>query len=151
MPVEAPVIRAVPFEGEIFILSPGFLAAYHIERHVHVAAGGMRVGACLFLRFPDERGKLGLRNALIFDAHLHRETEPPAFTLTNGDSASDFGLGSVALLPLCYEVERPAEASGIARGEQVLRRGRARLARAAHLLGHRNVGLDDAVTGFPMP
>ena len=51
------------------------LTSDHFERDVHVVACGMRIGTDLFMRLPDERGELGLREALVLDAHLHRETE----------------------------------------------------------------------------
>src|SRR5712692_3596489 len=126
------------------------LTANDLEGDVDVAARGMRVGADLFVRFPGERDELGLRNALVLDAHLHREAETAGFARADRHGAGDLGVGGVALLPPCDEVERPAKAGRIACGEQMLRRGRARLARAAHFFGQRQVGLDDAVAGFRM-
>src|SRR5439155_4376660 len=105
----------------------------------------MRVGADLFVRFPGERGELGLRDAPVLDAHLHREAEAASFARANAHGTGDPGLCGVALLLLCHEVERTAEAGRITRSEQMLRRSRARLARAAHFLRQREVGLDDAV------
>src|SRR4029079_5525220 len=83
--------------------------------------------------------------ARVLDAHPHRETEPSALARANRHGASDLRARGVALLLLRDEVERAAEAGGVARGEQVLRRGGPRLARAAHLLRHREVGPDEAV------
>src|SRR5207247_9106921 len=116
-------------------LKSKWLTADHLEGDIHVAARGVRVGADLFVRFPGERGELGLRNAPVLDAHLHCEAETASFARANAHGAGDPGLGGVALLLLCHEVERTAEAGRITGREQVLRRGRARLARATHLPG----------------
>src|SRR5207302_2968720 len=86
------------------------LTADHLEGDIHVAARGVRVGADLFVRFPGERGELGLRNAPVLDAHLHREAETASFARADRHGAGDPGLGGVALLLLCHEVERTAEA-----------------------------------------
>src|SRR5207302_2910232 len=110
------------------------LTADHLEGDIHVAARGVRVGADLFVRFPGERGELGLRDAPVLDAHLHREAETAAFARADRHSAGDLRVGGVALLLLRHEVERTAEAGRITGSEQMLWRGRARLARAAHLL-----------------
>src|SRR5438445_448914 len=60
------------------------------------------------------------------------------------------GLGWGPLLLLRHEVERTAEAGRVTRSEQMLRRGRAWLARAAHFPRYRQVGFDDAVARFRM-
>jgi len=52
-------------------------ASNHFERDVQVAACRMRIRADLLMRFLDECGELGLREALVLDAHLHLETKPP--------------------------------------------------------------------------
>src|SRR5882672_3179475 len=126
------------------------LAPDHFELDIHVAAYGMRIRADVLMRFPGELNELRLRQALVLDAHLHLETETAAFARTDRHGAGDLRLRRVALPLLGNEVERPAEAGGISRGKQLLWCGRTRLARAAHLLGHRHVGLDDAVAGFAM-
>src|SRR6267142_6944092 len=95
------------FEGStVFVFMA--LTADHFEHDVHVAARGKRVGADLFVRFPDERGKLGMRDAPVLDAHLHREAETAAFARAHRHGAGDRGLGGVALLLLGDEIKRPA-------------------------------------------
>src|SRR5213592_4553556 len=102
-------------------------------------AGGF--GLAVKMRVEDrsiaqtELAALGLRNAPVLDAHLHCEAETASFARADRHGAGDPGLGGVALLLLCHEVERTAEAGRITGSEQMLRRGRARLARAAHLPG----------------
>src|SRR5260221_7834578 len=101
------------------------------ELHRDVVARRMRVRADLLVRVAGERGELGLRQALVLHAELHREAEAPAFARADRDRADDARLGSVLLRPLADEVERTAEAGGVAGGEEVLGRGRARFARTA--------------------
>src|SRR5215831_5482786 len=104
------------------------LSADHLERHIHVAARGVRVGADFLVRFLRERRELGLGQALVLDAQLHRETEPAALARPDRHRARDLRLGGVLLLLLADEVERAAEARGVTRGEEMLRRCGARLA-----------------------
>src|SRR5215468_12341133 len=125
-----------------------WLSADHLERHVHVAARGVRVGADLLMCFLRECRELGLGEALVLDAQLHRETEPAALARADRHRARNLRLGSVLLLLFADEVERAAEARGVTRGEEMLRRGGARLAGPAHLLGHRQIGLHRAVARF---
>ena len=54
------------------------LTADHLERDIHVAARRMRVGTDFLVCFPRKRGEIGLSNALILDAHLHRESKTTA-------------------------------------------------------------------------
>src|SRR6266403_2218087 len=65
-----------------FMCDPFRLTSDHVERDVHVSACGMRVGADLLMGLLDERGELGLREALVLDAHLHRETVSAAVAPT---------------------------------------------------------------------
>jgi transaldolase len=121
------------------------LSADHLELHVDVAARGVRIGADLLVRFPGERGEVGLGQRLVLDAHFHRDAEAAAVARTDRHRAGDLRLGGVALLLLGDVVERAAEARRIAGGEEMLGRGRAGLARPAHFLRHRQIGLDHAV------
>src|SRR5258708_36353485 len=108
----------------------------------------MRIGADLLVCFAHERGELVVRQALVLDPHLDRDPEAAAFTRADRDGASDLRVRRIAFALLRHEVERAAEAGGIAGGKQMLRRRGARPAGTAHLLGHREVGLDEAVAGL---
>src|SRR5882724_10398398 len=121
------------------------LTADHFERDVDIAACGMRIRADLFVRFPDERGELGLCDALVLDAHLHREAETASFARTYRHGAGHLCPGRVLLLLLGDEIERAAEAGRVAGGEQVLGRCRSGLAWPAHFLRYRKVGLYQTV------
>src|SRR6266699_6777012 len=78
-------------------------------------------------------------------AELHREAEAAAVARADRDRAGDPRLRGVLLLALADEIQSPAEARRVAGGEQMLGRRRARLARSAHLLWHREIGLHHAV------
>src|SRR5258705_2828020 len=107
MPWEAPVIRAVPFEGGfVMTLLLGGLTSDYFERDIHVAACSVRIRADLLMRFTDECSELGLRDALVLHAHLHREAETAAFARTDRNGAGDLGLCAVVLLMLSHEVQR---------------------------------------------
>ena len=95
----------------------------------------MGVRADLFVRLAHEAFQFGLGDASVHDLHLHGEAEAAAVTRTDGDRAGDLRLGGVALLLLADEIKRAAEARGVARGEEMLRRRLARYARPAELLG----------------
>src|SRR6266852_1949646 len=124
---------------------PARLGSGDVELDRDVVARRVRIRADLLVRLAGERGELGLRQAPVLHAELHREAEAPAFARADRDRAGDARLGSVLLLALADEVERAAEAGGVAGGEEVLGRRRAGLARPAHLLGHREIGLHHAV------
>ena len=79
---------------------------------------------------------------------LTASPKPPPSRGPIDDRAFDPRLAGVLLVLLADEIQRAAEAGGIARREQVLRRRRPRLARPAHRLGDRQVGADDAVGGL---
>src|SRR5260221_5562969 len=102
------------------------------ELHRDVVARRMRVRADLLVRLAGERGELGLRQALVLHAELHRQAEAAAVARADRDRAGDTRLGSVLLLALADEVERAAKAGGVAGGEEGLGRRSARFARAAH-------------------
>src|SRR5882672_3756779 len=140
--VRAPATRATLLEVT------GGLLADHLECDIHVAARGVRVRADLLVRLAHECGELVLRNALVLYLHLDGDAEAAAVPRADRDSRGDGGLGRIALRLLGDEVERAAEAGGIAGGEEMLGRRSARLARAAELLRHREVGLDEAVAGL---
>src|SRR5258706_4343110 len=110
-----------------------------------VVARRVRVRADLLVRLACQRGELGLLQALVVHAELHGQAESPAFARADRDRAGDARLGSVLLLALADEVERAAEARRVAGGEEVLWRRGAGLARASHLLRHREIGLHYAV------
>src|SRR6185503_19879148 len=80
----------------------------------------------------------------------HRNAEAAAVARSDRHGAGDLRLRRVALLLLGDVVERAAEAGRVARGEEVLGRGGARLARPAYFRRHREIGLDGAVAGFGM-
>ena len=111
----------------------------------------MRVGADLLVRLLHQRRELGLWNSIVLDAHLDREAEPAALARADRHGARYFGGGRVALLLLRDEVDRPAEAGGVTRGEKMFRRGRSRLTRTAHLLRYGEVGLDETVARLSAP
>src|SRR5689334_892159 len=121
-------------------LGPG-----NVQLDGNVVARGVRVRADLLVRLAGERRELGLRQAPVLHAELHREAESAALARADGDGAGDPRLRGVFLVLLADEIERAAEARRVARGEQVLGRRRAGLARAAHFLGHREAGLHRAV------
>src|ERR1700722_9425596 len=120
------------------------LTADHLERDIHVAARRMRVGTDFLVCFPHEHGEIGLSNALILDAHLHRE--PKTTTLADADRCRACYLGRrrVFILLLGDEIERAAEAGRVACGEQVLR-GRPGLGWPAHCFRYRKVSLNQTV------
>src|SRR5689334_18022781 len=97
----------------------------------NVVARGVRVRADLLVRLAGERRELGLRQAPVLHAELHREAESAALARTDRDRAGDPRLRGVLLVLLADEVERAAEARGVAGGEQMLGRRGAGLARAA--------------------
>src|SRR4029079_12008143 len=113
------------------------LGADHVEFDVHVVTRRVGVGADLLVRLLDQLGELGLRQALVLDAHLHGKPETAAIARPDRHGAGDLGLGGVLLVLLGNEINRSAETGSVAGGEKVLRRRRARLARATHLLRHR--------------
>src|SRR5437867_9049502 len=121
------------------------LGSGNLELDGDIVARRVRVRADLLVRLARERGELGLRQALVLHAELHREAEAAAVARADRDCAGDARLRGVLLLPLADEVERAAEAGGVAGGEEVLGRRSARLARAAHFLRHREIGLHHAV------
>src|SRR5262245_55904054 len=112
------------------------LPADHLEPNIYVAARRVRIGTDLFVRFTDERPQLGFPHDQVRDAPLPREGEPPTLARADAHGASNLGCRRVAFLLLGHEVERAPETGGIAGREQMLGGGRARPARAAHLLGY---------------
>src|SRR5882762_7511900 len=125
--------------------APVALRSGNFELDRDVVARRVRVRADLLVRLAGERGELGLRHALVLHAELHGEAEAPAVARADRDGAGDPRLRCVLLVALADEVERAAEAGRVAGGEEVLWRRSARLARAAHLLRHREIGLYHAV------
>src|SRR5260370_3606836 len=121
------------------------LTADHIERDIHVAARRMRVGTDFLVRFPHERGELGLRNAFILAAPVRRKPEPAASPRAYRHPAGYLGPRRVFLLLLGDEIERAAEAGCVASGEQVLGGRRSGLAWPAHCFRYRKVGLNHTV------
>src|SRR6267143_2237099 len=119
--------------------NPCELRSGDLELDGDVVARRVRVRADLLVRLARERGELGLRQALVLHAELHRQAEAPTVARTDRDRAGDARLRGVLLVPLADEVERAAEAGGVAGGEEVFGRRGARLARAAHLLRHREI------------
>src|SRR5882762_3765041 len=100
------------------------LRSGNLELDGDVVARRVRVRADLLVRLARERGELGLRQALVLHAELHREAEAPAVARADRDGAGDARFRSVLLVPLADEVERAAEAGCVAGGEEVLgRRG----------------------------
>src|SRR5262245_63741217 len=101
----------------------------------------MRVGADLLVRFLGKRVELALWQTPVLDAHLDREAEAAAVARADRYGTGNLRVRRVLLLLFRHEIEGPAEAGGVAGGEQVLRRGGPRLARPTHRLRHREVGL----------
>src|SRR5712691_8671705 len=124
---------------------PARLGSGDLELDRDVVPRRVRVRADLLVRLADERGELGLRQAPVLHAELHGEAESAAVARADRDGAGDARLRSVLLVPLADEVERSAEARRVAGREQMLGRRRARLARAAHFLRDREIGLHHAV------
>src|SRR5437660_2198154 len=123
----------------------GALRSGNLELDGDVVARRVRIRADLLVRLAGERGELGMGQAPVLHAELDREAEAAAVARADRDRAGDARPGGVLLLPLADEVERAAEAGGVAGGEKVLGRRGARLARAAHLLRHREIGFHHAV------
>src|SRR6476469_7718202 len=114
------------------------LGADHVELDVDIVTRGVRVGADLFVRLLDQVRELRLLQALVLDTHLHGKTEAAAVARADRDGAGDLSVGRVLFVLLGNKVNRAAETSGIACSEKMLwRRRGSRLARAAHLLRHR--------------
>src|SRR2546421_2131418 len=110
----------------------------------------MRIRADLLVRLVHQALELRLRDATVLDLHLHGEAEAAAVARADSHRAGDFRFGGVALFLLADEIERAAEAGGVAGGKEMLRRRLARLAGAAELLRHRQIRFNDAVAGFRM-
>jgi len=126
-------------------------AAGRRKLNVDVVARGVRVRADLLVRFLRERGELRLRQRAILDLQLDRQPEATRLAGTDAHCRGHLGLAGVLLLALGDEIERAAEARGVAGGEQMLRGRGSRLARPAHFLRHREIGLHDAVARFGVP
>jgi hypothetical protein len=90
------------------------LTADDLERDIYVAVPRTRVGTDFLVCIPHEHGEIGLFNALILDAHLHRE--PKATVLAHADRyrACYLGRGRIFFLLLGDEIERTAEAGRVA-------------------------------------
>src|SRR5215467_9802311 len=121
------------------------LTADYFELDVHIAAGGVRVGADLLVRLFDQLLKKCLRQTAILDLHLDGDAEAATLARTDRGRASDPSVGGGVLLLLGDVVERAAKAGGVARGKEMLGRGSAWLARAAHSFWHRQVDRDHVI------
>src|SRR5260370_12879034 len=110
----------------------------------------MRVGADLLVRIADQGVERRLLQALVLDPHLDGEAEAAAVARSDRDRTGDGRLRRILLLLLGDEIERAAETGGVAGGEEMLGRGGAGLARTAHRLRHRQIGLDRPVAGLAM-
>src|SRR4029077_8221523 len=120
------------------------LGADHVELDVDIITRGVRVGAYLFVRLLDQVHELHLLQALVLDTHLHGKTEAAAVARADRDGAGDLSVCRVLFVLLGNKVNRAAETSGIACSEKMLWRRGSRLARAAHLLRHRQIERNDA-------
>src|SRR5579883_367535 len=89
-------------------------AARHLELHVDIPSRRMGVGADLLMRLAGETRELGLRQALVFDLKLDGEAEAAAVARADRHGTGDPRLGRILLLLLGDEIERAAEAGGIA-------------------------------------
>ena len=125
-------------------------AALDVELHVDIVACGVRVRADLLVRLLGERRQFRLRHALILDVQLDREPEAAAVARPDRYVGGDARLAGVLLVLLADEVERAAKARGIAGGEQMLGRRRARLAGSAHCFRHRKIGVNQGRFGLGM-
>src|SRR5262249_37170772 len=121
------------------------LTACYFELDVHIATGGVRVGADLLVRLLDQPLKQCLRQIALLDLHLDGDAKAATLARTDRGRASDPGVGSVVLLLLGDVVERAAKAGGVAGGKEMLGRGRAWFARAAHSFWHRQVDRDHVI------
>jgi len=74
----------------------------------------MRVGTDFLVCFPHKGGKIGLSNALILDAHLHRDAKATGLAHADRYRARYRGLGHVFFLLFGDEIKRAAEAGRIA-------------------------------------
>src|SRR5271163_657999 len=117
---------------------------------VDIAARRVAIGADFLVRLFRHRLKLRLRQAWVGHVEHDREAEAAFFAWADGDGAFHRRLRRVLFVLLGDEVERAAEAGGVAGGEQMLGRCRARLAGAAHLLRNRQVDVDHAIVGAGM-
>src|SRR3984957_9229329 len=109
------------------------------QLHVDVAARRVAIGADLLVRLFRQRLKYRLRQARVGHVEHDRQTEAALLARSDGDGAFHRRFRSVLFVLLGDEVERAAEAGGVAGGEQVLGRPGVRLAGPAHLLRHRQI------------
>src|ERR1700722_12309788 len=87
---------------------------------VDVAARGVAIGADLLVRLFRERLELRLRQARVGDVEHDGEPEAALLTRAYADSAFHRRFRCVLLVLLGDEVERAAEAGGVAGREQML-------------------------------
>src|SRR6185437_6916336 len=132
--------------GLIFFWS----GALDLDLHVDIVARGVRIGTDLLVRFLGECRQLGSQQARILHLELDRKPEPAAVARADRYLGGDTRLACILLVLFADEVERAAEAGGIAGGKQVLRRCGAGLAGSAHRLRHRKGGAHRAVGGLGM-
>src|SRR5262249_51228674 len=117
--------------GRFIGLSPS-----HLELDIDVVACRVRVRADLFVRFLRQCRELCLRQRLVFDAHLHRNSEAAAVARSDRNCTGDHALRRILLLRLRDEVKRATETGSITRREKMLWGRRVRLPRSAHRLGN---------------
>jgi hypothetical protein len=90
------------------------LRPLHVDLHVHIAAGGVGVGADFLVRFLGERGEVGLRKSLVGHMQLDGKAEAAAVARADRHIGGDARLAGVLLVLLADIIERAAEAGGIA-------------------------------------
>ena len=95
----------VPYDNS-YVAQPQGSAADDGELHIDVVARGIRVRADL--------GELGLRQRAVLDRELDGEPEAARLARADRHRRGHLGLGGVLLLLLGDEIERPAEARGVA-------------------------------------
>lgn len=84
------------------------------------------------MRLARQRLEVGLLQALVFDAQLGRDAEAAAVARSDRHRARDGHLAGILLALTSDEIDRAAEASGVAGRKQMLGRSGVGLARPAH-------------------
>jgi hypothetical protein len=122
--------------------------ADYLKCNLHIASRRVGVGADFFVRLPHERVQFVLRNVRVLDAHLNGNAKATTLAFADGDGAGNLGLCGDALFLSRHEIKRSPEASSLAGGEKMLRRGQAGPALASKFQGHAEVQFDSAISGF---
>ena len=83
------------------------------EVRFDVAAGGVGIGADLFVRLRRQGREIRLRKGFVLDVQLDREAEAAALAGPDRHRTLDLRIGRVLAVLLGDEIERAAEAGGV--------------------------------------